>query len=58
MVDIAARTTRGVKHLSRKQTRQHIIQLFKDQMKALRDQLNVCTPFMIRAPTPFLRLAI
>ena len=35
MMDMAARTTHGVKHLSQKETRQRIIQLFKTQMKAL-----------------------
>ncbi len=42
MMDVAARATRGLKHLSRKETRQRIIQLFKTQMKALSDRLNVC----------------
>jgi len=51
MIDVAARATRGVKHLSRKQTRQHIIQLFKDQMKALSERLNVRITFKL--PLPF-----
>jgi hypothetical protein len=42
MIDVAARATRGVKHLSRYQTRQAIIAMFKAQMKALKDRLNVC----------------
>jgi len=42
MIDIAAQATRGVKLLSQKQTRQYIIRLFKEQMNALKERLNVC----------------
>ena len=41
MVNIAARATRAVKFPSRKQTRQAIIHQFKEQMKALKERLNV-----------------
>jgi len=41
MVNIAARATRAVKFPSRKQTRQAIIRQFKEQMKALKERLNV-----------------
>jgi len=41
MANIAARATRGLKFLSRKQTRSEIIRAFKEQMKALKEQLNV-----------------
>lgn len=50
MVDIAARATRGVKYPSRYQTRQAIIALFKQQMKALRDRLNVRLCFFLYPP--------
>jgi hypothetical protein len=42
MIEVAARATRGVKIPGRKQTRQSIINMFKKQMQALRDRLNVC----------------
>ena len=41
MANIAARATRGLKFLSRKQTRSEIIRAFKEQMKALKERLNV-----------------
>ena len=41
MVNIAARATRGVKLPSRKQTRKEIIRTFKEQMKALKERLNM-----------------
>jgi hypothetical protein len=43
MIDIAARATKGVKNLNRKQTREEIITLFRNQMKKLKDRLNVCS---------------
>lgn len=42
MIEVAARATRGVKIPGQKQTRQAIIDMFKNQMQALRDRLNVC----------------
>jgi len=41
MVNIAARATRGLKLPSRKQTRNEIKRLFKEQMMALKERLNV-----------------
>jgi hypothetical protein len=41
MVNIAARASRGLKLPSRKQTRNEIKRLFKEQMKALKERLNV-----------------
>lgn len=41
MVNTAARATRGIKLPSRKQTRNEIIRIFKEQMKALKERLNV-----------------
>ena len=41
MVEIAARSTKGVKFMSHKQTRKEIIRMFKEQMKALKERLNV-----------------
>jgi len=41
MVSIAARATRGIKLESRKQTRKAIMQTFKEQMKGLKERLNV-----------------
>ena len=41
MVEIAACSTKGVKFMSRKQTRKEIIQMFKEQMKGLKERLNV-----------------
>ena len=41
MANIAARVTRGPKFLSQKKTRNEIICAFKEQMKALKEQLNV-----------------
>jgi len=41
MVNIAACATRGVNLPSRKQTRNEIIRMFKEQMKALKERLNV-----------------
>ena len=41
MANMAARATRGLKLLSRKQTRNEIIRMFKEQMKALKERLNV-----------------
>jgi hypothetical protein len=41
MISIAARATRGIKLDSRKQTRKAIMQLFKEQMKGLKERLNV-----------------
>ena len=41
MVNIAARSTCGVKFPSQKQTHQEIIKQFKEQMKALKECLNV-----------------
>jgi hypothetical protein len=43
MMEIAARAIRGVKLLSRKQTRKEIMRIFKEQMTGLRERLNVCT---------------
>lgn len=43
MVNVAARATRGIKLPSRKQTRQEIMRMFKEQMKALKERLNVST---------------
>jgi hypothetical protein len=42
MVSIAARATRGIKLDSRKQTRNAIMKMFKEQMKGLKERLNVC----------------
>ncbi|KAF8868493.1 hypothetical protein BD779DRAFT_1460392, partial [Infundibulicybe gibba] len=42
MIDIVARATCGVVLPNRKQAREDIIRLFKDQMKRLRERLNVC----------------
>jgi hypothetical protein len=42
-MEIAARAIRGVKLLSRKQTRKEIMRIFKEQMTGLRERLNVCT---------------
>jgi trans-aconitate methyltransferase len=42
MIDIAARATRGVKLLSRKQMRREIMRMFKEQMTGLKERLNVC----------------
>ena len=47
MIDLAARTTRGVTLLSRKETRQYIIRLFKKQMNALKERLNVGSAHML-----------
>ena len=41
MMAIAARATQGLQFPSRKQTRNAIMKIFKDQMQALRDRLNV-----------------
>ncbi|KIL63972.1 hypothetical protein M378DRAFT_78896, partial [Amanita muscaria Koide BX008] len=41
MTDIAARATHGIKLLSQKQTRVEIIEIFREQMRRLRDRLNV-----------------
>ena len=41
MIHIAARATNGVKIPDRHQTRQAIIETFKQQMTSLRDRLNV-----------------
>ncbi|KAF8950694.1 hypothetical protein BDZ97DRAFT_1687043 [Flammula alnicola] len=41
MIAIASRATCGVKIPTRKQIRKEIIQTFKDQMKALKERLNV-----------------
>lgn len=41
MINIAARATRGIKLPSRKQTRNEILHMFKEQMKALKERLNV-----------------
>ncbi|KAF8869629.1 hypothetical protein BD779DRAFT_1430607, partial [Infundibulicybe gibba] len=41
MIDIIARANRGIILPNRKQAREDIIQLFKDQMKRLRERLNV-----------------
>ncbi|KAI0793625.1 hypothetical protein C8Q74DRAFT_1194947 [Fomes fomentarius] len=42
MIDIAARATDGVRIPNRKQTRAAIIDQFKDNLRRLREQLNVC----------------
>lgn len=42
MILIAARATRGIKLDSRKQTRNAIMNMFKEQMKGLKERLNVC----------------
>ena len=42
MIALAARSTRGVKIPDRKQTRRDIISIFKEQMTALKERLNVC----------------
>ncbi|KAF8154640.1 hypothetical protein B0H34DRAFT_852330 [Crassisporium funariophilum] len=47
MVSIAARSTRGVKFPLRKQTRQEIIKQFKEQMKALKERLNVSSILLL-----------
>lgn len=47
MVNIAARSTRGVKFPSRKQTRREIIKQFKEQMKALKERLNVSSILLL-----------
>ena len=41
MISIAARATRGIKLDSRKQTRNAIMKMFKEQMKGLKERLNV-----------------
>ena len=41
MVLIAARATRGIKLDSQKQTRNAIMKTFKEQMKGLKEHLNV-----------------
>lgn len=41
MINTAARATRGINLPSRKQTRNEIIRMFKEQMKALKERLNV-----------------
>jgi hypothetical protein len=41
MIDTSARATKGVKTPNRKQTRLDIITLFRNQMKRLKDRLNV-----------------
>jgi hypothetical protein len=41
MIAIAARATRGVEIPDRKMTRKEIIRIFKEQMKALKERLNV-----------------
>jgi hypothetical protein len=51
MVNITARSTRGVKFPSRKQTRQEIIKQFKEQMKALKERLNVSVLLIFIAAT-------
>ena len=43
MIDIAAQATSGVTIPKRKQTRQAIIALFKDNLTKLRKRLNVCS---------------
>src|SRR5437879_2187941 len=51
MVNIAARATRGVNLPSRKQTRNEIIRMFKEQMKALKERLNVSSlSFLLPCP--------
>ena len=44
MVNIATRATRGLKLPSQKQTRYEIKWMFKEQMKALKERLNVSSP--------------
>jgi hypothetical protein len=41
MVSVTAHATRGIKLPSRKQTRKEIIRVFQEQMKALKERLNV-----------------
>lgn len=41
MISIAARATRGIKIPDRKQTQKEIIAIFKKQMTALKERLNV-----------------
>jgi len=43
MMEIAARATRGVKLLSRKQTRKEIMKMFKERMTGSRERLSVCS---------------
>jgi hypothetical protein len=40
-MEIAARATRGVKLLSRKQTRDEIMRMFREHMTGLKERLNV-----------------
>lgn len=45
MIDIAARTTNGVKHLTRKMTRQQIMDTFKRSLTKIQDRVNVSPSF-------------
>jgi len=47
MIEIAARTTKGVKIPNRKQTRAQIVLMFKAQMHSLKAQLNVCYLYVV-----------
>jgi len=49
MISVASRATKGAKIPNRKQTRDEIISIFKKQMTALRDRLNV--GFRLSLPT-------
>ncbi|KAF9031027.1 hypothetical protein BJ165DRAFT_1339297 [Panaeolus papilionaceus] len=46
MINLAARATKGVQLPSRKQTRAEILRMFKEQMTALSERLNVRAPFL------------
>jgi hypothetical protein len=47
MISIAARATRGAKIPDRKQTRKEIIRIFKEQMQALKERLNVHWNYLV-----------
>jgi hypothetical protein len=54
MIHIAARATNGVKIPDRRQTRQAIIDTFKEQLTSLRDRLNVRECHIISTASPIL----
>ena len=47
MILVAARATKGVQIPSEKQSRKHIMKVFKTQTKSLSERLNVCMPVII-----------
>ena len=57
MVNIAACATRGLKLPSRKQTRNEIKRMFKEQMKAFKERLNVSSP-LVSFPLSYLLLSL